>query len=626
MKINAKFSNENGLHLYVDKLYEMSKQGHYFTGLMEAITNEVTIVTAIHNIKSNKGSTTIGVDLNKMDKYLKMPYDELIIFINQSISNYKPRPARRIYIPKANGKKRPLGIPTILDRIIQECIRIIIEPICEAKFYSNSYGFRPYRAQKHAIRDIVNIINASHRSKERPFYCIEGDIKGYFDNVNHRILMQKIWRIGIHDKRVLKIISLMIKAGYIEDNTHVRTSTGFGQGSIISPLLSNIYLNDFDWYIGRMYFHPKAIEIKESSQRKKLLYHGVIPKYLIRYCDDWVILTTSLKEAKRLKEDLTKYFKHSLKLELSEEKTKITDIRNEGIKFLGFKIEVEKSKILGKTGNDLLIAKPYPDLERVINKTRNICLEIHKLKQMNYPQLRIEQIEKINSMILGLAEYIRIGICTKAFNMMDYRINETSFEVWKRIFGDDYLKYKVPLKELSNIPQRHKDYETKTFAILHEGKYVGITYAFLTHVKYENKPFCQKMTPYSKEGRSLYKVYSKRFKTPRDRPCLYKPTELFYALYSNDKYNFEYYMNREYAYNRDKGKCRCCGDELVESFRECHHIYPKFKINEINKITNLAWVCTNCHKYIHGKELSNEIEKKIQNKVVKFRNKLNEIN
>jgi len=158
--LNVRFSTEAEMKQTLDFLYKKSKEGISFTGLVEAMVNEVTIVTAIHNIKSNKGSKTAGVDQMKMDRYLQMPREELIALIRDNFSNYRPKPARRVYIPKKNGKQRPLGIPTVLDRIIQECVRIIIEPICEAKFYPHSYGFRPYRAQKHAIRDIVNVINS----------------------------------------------------------------------------------------------------------------------------------------------------------------------------------------------------------------------------------------------------------------------------------------------------------------------------------------------------------------------------------------------------------------------------------------------------------------------------------
>ena len=237
MHLNVRFSSETELKAFQDMLYEKSRQGVSFTGLVEAMAHEVTIVTAIHNIKSNKGSKTARVDKIKMDKYLQMPKDELILLIQTCFRKYLPKPARREYIPKSNGKMRPLGIPTVLDRIIQECVRLIIEPICEAKFYPHSYGFRPYRAQKHAIRHIVNVINGGCRSPAQAVWAVEGDIRGCFDNINHRILLQKVWRMGIHDKRVLKIISQMLKAGYVERDLYHKTVAGTPQGGILSPLL-----------------------------------------------------------------------------------------------------------------------------------------------------------------------------------------------------------------------------------------------------------------------------------------------------------------------------------------------------------------------------------------------------
>ena len=284
--LNVRFSTETELKKIQDFLYEKSGQGVSFTGLVEAMANEVTIVTAVHNIKSNKGSRTAGVDKMKMDKYLQMPKDELILLIQSSFRNYRPKPARREYIEKSNGKKRPLGIPTVLDRIIQECVRIIIEPICEARFYPQSYGFRPYRAQKHAIRGIINVINAGCKSPDQPVWAIEGDIKGCFDNINHRLLLQKLWRIGIHDKRVLKLISQMLKAGYMENDLFHVTELGTPQGGILSPLLSNVYLNDFDWYVGRMYMEPHRQCKHKGNDTRRLKWAGVTPKYNYRYADD----------------------------------------------------------------------------------------------------------------------------------------------------------------------------------------------------------------------------------------------------------------------------------------------------------------------------------------------------
>lgn len=270
MHINAEFSSEKEMNDLLDFLYAKSKENRYFTGLLEAAANEVTIITAIHNIKSNKGSKTAGVDGNKINKYFQMPKEKVVILIQSKLQKYYPKPAKRVYIEKSNGKQRPLSISTILDRIIQECIRIIIEPICEAKFYPHSYGFRPYRVQKNAVRGIVNTINGSNRGENLPVIALEGDIKGCFDNINHRILLKNLWKISIHDKRIIKLISQMLKAGYIDYDIYANSELGVGQGGIISPLLSNIYLNNFDWYVGRMYYYPFPKLKTRASDNEKI--------------------------------------------------------------------------------------------------------------------------------------------------------------------------------------------------------------------------------------------------------------------------------------------------------------------------------------------------------------------
>lgn len=228
MHLKHSFTSEAELKEKLDFIYSQSKKGKCFHGIMEVAFNEVTITTAIHNIKANKGAKTPGVDNNKIDKYLQMKRDELIRLIQKQVLDYKPRPVKRIYIKKSNGKLRPLGIPTILERIIQECIKIVIEPIVEAKFFPNSYGFRPYRATKHAVMDVISKVNVN--SKVKPTYIIEGDIKSFFDNINHRILLKKLWKMGVHDKRILAILKKMLDAGYLEENSFYSTEMGTVQG------------------------------------------------------------------------------------------------------------------------------------------------------------------------------------------------------------------------------------------------------------------------------------------------------------------------------------------------------------------------------------------------------------
>ena len=624
MHLNVRFSTEAEMKQTLDFLYEKSKEGIAFTGLVEAMVNEVTIVTAIHNIKSNKGSKTAGVDQAKMDKYLQMPREELIALIRDSFSNYRPKPARRVYIPKKNGKLRPLGIPTVLDRIIQECVRIIIEPICEAKFYPHSYGFRPYRAQKHAIRDIVNVINSATRSPDQPVWAVEGDIKGCFDNINHRILLKKIWRIGIHDKRVIKMIQQMLKAGYIEESLMNDTEVGTMQGGILSPLLSNVYLNDFDWFVGRMYMEPHRKCKHKCNDTRRLKWSGVTPKYNYRFADDWVILTSTEQEAYRLKRMLTKYFKAKMKLELSQEKTFVTDLRTEGIHFLGFVVKAERKRKTPdpKTWTENLVGKPLPDMERLKEKIRKIADEVREIKKMTERSVQAAQIQRVNSMIIGVAQYLQPSICSHAFHAIDRRINNTALAVWKKTFPKHYNEYQVPLKELCNLPHRHEGYKSKTFAVPIEGEWFGITMAFITHCKYESKPYDQRMTPYTEEGRRIYSSYRSRSKPlPCDRPSVNTARDIQLSVYAKTVFNFEYFMNREYAYNRDKGKCKCCKKPLfLDDKKFCYHIRKGLPLEKVNKVQNLIWLCNDCYRMVNNGAIPPDIDEKLLKKIQKYKN------
>lgn len=608
----------------LDFLYEKSKEGIAFTGLVEAMINEVTIVTAIHNIKSNKGSKTAGVDQIKMDRYLQMPREELIALIRDSFSNYRPKPARRVYIPKKNGKQRPLGIPTVLDRIIQECVRIVIEPICEAKFYPHSYGFRPYRAQKHAIRDIINVINAATRSPDQPVWAVEGDIKGCFDNIDHRILLKKIWRIGIHDKRVIKMIQQMLKAGYIESGMMNDTKLGTMQGGILSPLLSNVYLNDFDWFVGRMYMEPHRQCKHKCNDTRRLKWSGVTPKYNFRFADDWVILTSTEQEAYRLKRMLTKYFRNRMKLELSQEKTFVTDLRTEGIHFLGFVVKAEKKRKTPdpKTWTENLVGKPLPDMERLKEKIQKIAGEVRVIGEITERSVQAAQIQRVNSMIVGLAQYLQPSICSHAFHAIDRRVNNTALAVWKRRFPKHYNKYQIPLEKLCNLPHRHEGYKSKTFAVPIEGKWFGITLAFITHSKYEIRPFDQRMTPYTEEGRRIYSYYrSKNKPLPCDRPSVNTARDIQLSVYAKTVFNFEYFMNREYAYNRDKGKCKCCKKPLfLDDKKFCYHVKGELPLEKVNKVQNLIWLCNDCYRMVNNGPIPPDIDEKVLKKIQKYQN------
>ncbi len=212
-----------------------------FKGLLEVISSETVILTAIHKIKANHGSQTPGSDGETMREHiLEKDYPDVIARVQESLKDYCPAPVRRVYIPKpGKTEKRPLGIPAIIDRIIQECVRLVIEPILEAQFFTHSYGFRPMRDAHMALERTTDIVH-----KTGYHWIIEGDISKFFDNVNHTRLIKKLWHMGIRDRRVLMIIKTMLKAGIMGELKE--NPLGTPQGGIISPLLANAYLNTLD--------------------------------------------------------------------------------------------------------------------------------------------------------------------------------------------------------------------------------------------------------------------------------------------------------------------------------------------------------------------------------------------
>ena len=238
------------LNVYSD-LYLQSQNGKIFYDLISLITSEENIRLAYRNIKNNHGSRTCGVDKKTIKYIKKMKLKDFIKLIQNRFNNFDPQDIRRIYIPKTNGDKRPLGIPTITDRIMAQCILQVLEPIMEAKFHKNSNGFRPYKSCESALSQFTSYV---YRNK--CYYVVDIDIKGFFDNVNHGKLLRQLWTLKIRDKKLLKIISLMLQANI---DGIGKPTKGTPQGSVLSPLLANVVLNELDWWLSNqwMTYHTK---------------------------------------------------------------------------------------------------------------------------------------------------------------------------------------------------------------------------------------------------------------------------------------------------------------------------------------------------------------------------------
>lgn len=361
----------------LNNLNEHSKDSSYkFERLYRILFNEELFYVAYQKIASNGGSTTKGSDGRSIDEMSLARIETLIASLKDE--SYQPHPSRRVHIPKKNGKTRPLGIPAFEDKLVQEVVRMILEAIYEGHFETTSHGFRPKRSCHTALLHIQKTFSGAK-------WFIEGDIKGFFDNIDHDVLVG-ILRERISDDRFIRLIRKFLKAGYVEDWTFHNTYSGTPQGGIVSPILANIYLDKLDKYVKEYIRHfdkgtkrrpgkesndlanerkrtvRKLKKIKDGTEKAALVARlkaieqerAAFPsgdemdgsyrrlKY-IRYADDFILGVIGSKEdALRIKEDIKSFLSESLALELSEEKTLITHT-GKSAKFLGYEITVTRN-------------------------------------------------------------------------------------------------------------------------------------------------------------------------------------------------------------------------------------------------------------------------------------------
>ena len=361
----------------LNSLNEHSKDSSYkFERLYRILFNEELFYVAYQKIASNGGSTTKGSDGRSIDEMSLARIETLIASLKDE--SYQPHPSRRVHIPKKNGKTRPLGIPAFEDKLVQEVVRMILEAIYEGHFETTSHGFRPKRSCHTALLHIQKTFSGAK-------WFIEGDIKGFFDNIDHDVLVG-ILRERISDDRFIRLIRKFLKAGYVEDWTFHNTYSGTPQGGIVSPILANIYLDKLDKYVKEYIQHfdkgtkrrpgkesndlanerkrtvRKLKKVKDGTEKAALVARlkaieqerAAFPngdemdesyrrlKY-IRYADDFILgVIGSKEEAQRIKEDIKSFLSASLALELSEEKTLITHT-GKSAKFLGYEITVTRN-------------------------------------------------------------------------------------------------------------------------------------------------------------------------------------------------------------------------------------------------------------------------------------------
>ncbi len=576
-KEKIRYTEYYDLQTTFDKLYADSANGKVFQNLMALISSENNIKLAYRTIKGNKGSHTPGVDKRTIKNLASLSEEKFVRLIQKQFSWYNPRPVRRVEIPKPNGKTRPLGIPTIIDRIVQQCILQVLEPICEAQFSEHSNGFRPNRSTETTIAECCRLMQVQHLH-----YAVDIDIQGFFDNVNHSKLIKQMWSMGIQDKKLLCIIKQMLKAPVVlPDGKEIHPTKGTPQGGILSPLLSNIVLNELDWWVSSQWENmPTHYEYKsrqnargttiKSHTYRALRKSNLKEMYIVRYADDFKIFCRNRQDALRAFEAVRLWLKDRLGLDISPEKSKVINLKQRYSEFLGFKLKVVPK------GSKYIVCSHIRD--KAANSAKEkIAAAITEIQNAGSENAQYSAIQKYNSVVYGLHNYYRVA--TKV--------------------SEDFSKIAWGLKKkmMNRLPGLTKSGKLQS-------GYIQERYGKSKQLRFLNRhPLIPVGYVQTKDAQHKKKTVNRY--TPEGRAEIHKnlgfDTGTMIWMMRNPVLgrSIEYADNRISLFAAQYGRCSVSGKTLLPHNVHCHHKLP-LKDGGTDQYSNLVLVTEEVHILIHA--------------------------
>lgn len=554
-----------GLTDKLDQLYANSKNGDNAKRIYSDIVSEPNLLMAIHNIKTNDGANTPGYDGRTITWYLNQPTDQILRQLKNRLENYKPGAVIRVYIDKNDGDKRPLGIPTIEDRILQQAIKQILEPWCEARFHPHSYGFRPLRSAHHALSRAVTLVNIA-----KMYYTVDIDLKGFFDNVSHNKLNKALWNIGIRDKKVLSIINKMLKSEIVGEGV---MDKGVPQGGVLSPLLSNIILNQLDWWVSTQWEDLPVKDKRYVHRKRTNLKSG----YIVRYADDFKIMCRSYEHAIRWYHAVSKWLREYLDLPINEEKSSVTNLKRKATEFLGFSIKAVKkgTSRYGYVAETHITDKNKKRIQRELRMS---------IKHIQYNSFTNKTSVQYNIKVMGVKRYFQYA--THVYLDLDEVAQSTYRTIKVR------LRDRREVVTFKTLDPGYKKHHPGVRANTKVSTVAGTPLHIIQAVHHKNPMnFTQSKTLYTKQGR---KLLNEKLTT--------LPIEWVTELVNKSNYTkatVEFINNRISHYIADNGKCYVTGRILTPSELHCHHKTPK-KLGGGDEYRNLCLVHKTIHKLIHG--------------------------
>jgi RNA-directed DNA polymerase len=399
-----------------------------FDDLFNLVADPAFLREAWERVRGNKGARTAGVDKRTAWSIeTGQGVESFLAGLRTALKSgeFRPVPVREVMIPKANGKKRRLGIPTVADRVVQAALKLVLEPIFEADFEPCSYGFRPKRRAQDAIAEIHHFATRGYE------WVLEGDITACFDEIDHTALMNRV-RARVSDKRVLRLVKAFLKAGILSEDAVSRdTRTGTPQGGILSPLLANIALSVLDEHFAELWQQTATWAARDWRRRR-----GGATYRLVRYADDFVVLVAG---SRAHVEELTGSVAAVLStvgLRLSQEKTKIAHI-DEGLDFLGFRIQRHQKRGSGKR-----YVYTYPSKPAL----RSVLRKVKTISRRNIQHSLADLVEQLNPLLIGWGNYFRHSAAKATFNYLGYY-------TWHRVWR--WLRRKHPRVPWKTLKRRY---------------------------------------------------------------------------------------------------------------------------------------------------------------------------